>query len=101
MNIDEEAKSAVLRKQEDHLFHATAERSFYRKNCEESKKVANELKLERLKKSQPNSKDVAFHYSFDYAQQVHYPANRSSLRHQGNVKCSGFMQKVSQSESII
>ena len=67
MNIDEEAKSAVLRKQEDHLFHATAEHSFYRKNCDESKKVAKELKLEHLDKSQPNSKDVAFHYLFDYA----------------------------------
>ena len=75
MNIDEEEKSVVLRKQEDHLFQATAKCSFYRKNCEESKKVAKEIKLERLEKSQPNSKDVAFHYSFDYAQQVHYPAD--------------------------
>ena len=72
--LDEE-KSDALRCQQNHLESAKREREHYIAACQSSKQVAKDLKLTTLQQSPPNSKPVSFHYSFDFAQQVHYPSN--------------------------
>ncbi|XP_041368037.1 uncharacterized protein LOC121382593 [Gigantopelta aegis] len=71
----EQSKSEVLRKQEQHLHLAMMERSFYKAKCSDAKTTAATHGISRLEPCRPNSKDIHFNYSFDYAQQVHYPAD--------------------------
>jgi hypothetical protein len=75
VNVSEHEKSAVLKAQELHLLRATAERSHYTSLCETARKTATTFSITDFHKSIPNSLPAAFHYSFDYAQQVLYPAN--------------------------
>ena len=71
-NTRDEVKSDVLRRQERHLEHVTAERAYYRAEVQAAKLVAVGL---RLGLNLPCSRDVSMHYSFDFAQQVHYPCD--------------------------
>ena len=74
VNIPEEAKSEALRLlQEAHLLHATAERSFYQKLCADSRALAELRNITQLSRAQEQLDE--FHYSFDFAQQIHYPAD--------------------------
>ena len=66
-------KSATLLKQEEHLRQATTERSAYQRMCAESKAAAEALHITELGRS--DNPLATFHYSFDFAQQLHYPAN--------------------------
>ncbi|XP_055957706.1 uncharacterized protein LOC126825399 [Patella vulgata] len=75
VNVDEDAKKETLCKQELHLSRATDERSFYRAWCSEAKAVREQLQINTLSKNEPCSREAAFHYSFDFAQQIHYPSN--------------------------
>ena len=75
MNVDESQKSAALRKQEAHLQDASQERAYYTNCVAGSKEVARLMNVSSLGENAENSIDVAFHYSFDFAQQVHYPSN--------------------------
>ena len=93
MNLPDQEKSDALRKQQGHLegarrerahcqarrerahCQARRERAHCQAACKNAKKVAEDLKITRLQPSEPNSKPVSFHYSFDFAQQVHYPSN--------------------------
>lgn len=58
-----------------HLKHAKRERLYYKANA----KVANDdykkvnSKTLHLKPNKPNSKNIMAHYSWDFAQQLHYP----------------------------
>ncbi|XP_014674791.1 PREDICTED: uncharacterized protein LOC106814923 [Priapulus caudatus] len=72
MNIPEAEKSAELLKQQDHLVKVTLERTLYQDMV---KKASNTFKDSAIKlgKNAPMSRDIKMHYSFDYAQQVHYP----------------------------
>ena len=64
-NIPDAEKSMNLKETELHLILAKQERAVYNNECV---KVAEELKLN------PVSPKLA-HFSFDYAQQVHYPSS--------------------------
>ena len=74
VNVDEQQKSAALKVQENHLLSVDKARVFYREMCTTAKTVGSGDHI-KLGKSTPNSRPVEFHYSFDYAQQVHYPAD--------------------------
>ena len=79
-NNDKLAKAFLLPESEreslhasymEHLRHARTERHNYRMQCEESEK---ELKL-HLNSDPASPFKGTMHYSFDYAQQIHYPYN--------------------------
>lgn len=72
INCSEDEKSERLHRQEAHLEHVRAERVLYRQQVADAKSVAINL---RLGKNRPCSRPVTMHYSFDFAQQVHYPSN--------------------------
>ena len=75
VNVLEEEKSETVRTQELHLQRAMSRRSYYSNLCQRSSDVAKSFGLQHFQKSVPNSLPAAFHYSFDFAQQVLYPAN--------------------------
>ena len=77
-NIPEEEKTTyneALVNAKQHLADSQAERNLYRKLCKESKDVASRMGLDLLGNNQANSKPIEFHYSFDFAQQIHYPSD--------------------------
>jgi hypothetical protein len=74
-NTSEDQKSQALKKQEEHLMHATEERSHYNSACKLAKQLCSSLSINQLKQMPANSQNCTFHYSFDFAQQVHYPAD--------------------------
>ena len=76
LDENKEKKQAQIYKEAlDHLKHVKKERLFYKANA----KVANEnyrkLVSERAHSTpcRPNSKNIMSHYSWDFAQQLHYP----------------------------
>jgi len=75
VNVSENEKSAALRLQEAHLEHARAERAHYQDLCQQSRQVADTHNLQELHVTRPLSRNIAFHYSFDFAQQVHFPSD--------------------------
>ena len=75
VNKSEDEKSELLKTQETHLMKATTQRSHYTGLCEKSRIVAKDYNLVDFQKSDANSLPASFQYSFDYAQQVLYPAN--------------------------
>jgi len=75
VNLLEEEKSEALKTQELHLHRATSQRSYYAHLCQQSAAIAKSFLLQHFQKSTPNSLPATFHDSFDFAQQVLYPAN--------------------------
>ena len=72
-NTTDIEKQACCQAQMDHLAHVHEERDLYRRLVRESiEAVEDGVKLTSAVK--PNQSD-SMHYSFDFAQQVHYPAN--------------------------
>ena len=74
-NLTLEVKAELIAGQNQHLMSVTRERSFYQSCVEDSKRTAEALGITMLEPSPSCSKPVIFHYSFDYAQQVHLPSN--------------------------
>jgi hypothetical protein len=82
-NLCEEVKSETLRAAEEHLLRATSERSYYRTAVKDSKDAVHEFyTVDDVFSPPPAGTAVAsgvgpqrVHYSFDFAQQVHYPHN--------------------------
>ena len=74
-NLPDSLKSEKLQKQEQHLVVVHQERSLYNNMVHDSKKVAEERNISNLEKHEPCSNEFTMHYSFDYAQQVHYPSD--------------------------
>ena len=75
-NLPEAEKVDVVRKQE-HLRLASGEREYYKMSCKETK-VRVQAHLEKADFAfgqRPCSYKGTVHYSYDYAQQLHYPAN--------------------------
>lgn len=71
-NLPNPVKGAKLRKQEEDLRIVASERQVYQQMVAELKvQVADS----RLGCNKPCSRPVAVHYSFDYAQQVHYSSD--------------------------
>ena len=77
VNVPEEMKSATLLRQEEHLRLATLQRTEYQVMCASCIDLAEHHSITELGKSEnpPNT----FHYSFDFAQQLHCPANPLQL----------------------
>ena len=82
-NCSEEEKSDVLKVAEEHLRVVEVERKFYKSTVEACRQsvrahytVNGEFQPPPLSSQiPPNSVDISVHYSFDYAQQVHFPCN--------------------------
>ncbi|XP_053376392.1 uncharacterized protein LOC123561263 [Mercenaria mercenaria] len=73
-NLSEEQKTEKLKEYQDHLDKVKTQRDHYREQCENAKSVYKNLSDERKVRGQPVcSSDICQHYSFDYAQQIHYP----------------------------
>jgi len=65
----EEEKLEALEKAREHLLSATKERAHYRQCIEDSRQSYSAL----MKGEEQQSKPDTMHYSWDFAQQVHYP----------------------------
>jgi len=78
-NLAEDQKSAAVKKAEQHLNQARAERSEYQaqiKQCKEAAEKAGLVQLEQPGTAAADcSRDIVAHYSFDFAQQLHFPSN--------------------------
>lgn len=68
-NTADEEKSAILVRQQEHLRLATVARSKYNSLSAAAKQTATANAL-AIGPHEPNSADISFHYSFDFAQQV-------------------------------
>ena len=73
VNVPEEMKSATLLRQEEHLRLAMQQRTEYQATCAACVELATQHNIKELGKSE--NPPSTFHYSFDFAQQIHYPAN--------------------------
>ena len=76
-NLPESEKSQCVLTQQEHLDRVQTERELYRNTCCESKnnfkRLEDTIKLDE--QHDPCSIDTAIHYSFDFAQQIHFPSN--------------------------
>ena len=74
-------KSATILAAQNHLFIVQLERSYYKTTCDSCREqIVNYFSSNGLFSPPPsncnipeNSVDISAHYSFDYAQQVHFP----------------------------
>lgn len=69
VNLPEAEKEEAVRIQEEHLIISSGERENYKKCCEEAKD--SDFTFGR----EPCSFNGTMHYSYDYAQQLHYPSD--------------------------
>lgn len=74
-NLREDEKTKRLQNQLDHLHLVKQERAAYQDTVQETKTAVQTLSKRQLCQSMPNSQDMKIHYSFDFAQQVHFPSN--------------------------
>jgi len=82
-NLSETEKSSSISNALEHLRIVKLERSHYKSICVECKESVRAHFVTDGKFTPPppssqipcNSKDIKVHYSFDFAQQVHYPSN--------------------------
>ena len=77
-NLSEVEKSECIKAHQEHINCAQAEREFYKNSWTNTKKALEELEAdEAVNHANRNacSLKTTMHYSFDYAQQVHYPSN--------------------------
>ncbi|XP_033629960.1 uncharacterized protein LOC117292140 isoform X2 [Asterias rubens] len=74
VNCEEEKKTATLQRQEAHLQHVKEERTLYKKQVADARVVVADGSL-KLGRNDPCSRECVMHYSFDFAQQIHYPSN--------------------------
>ena len=76
-NLPVHEKSDCINAQQEHLNCAQAEREFYRESCSDTtttfKTLETEISLNE--RHAACSLNGTMHYSFDYAQQVHFPSN--------------------------
>jgi len=74
-NLTEEEKSERCRKQEDHLVKVILECSLYQDMVQKAKDTVNDHGIHELRPCDPYSREITMHYSFDFAQQVHFRSN--------------------------
>ena len=82
-NYPESEKSETLINAQEHLQLVQLERSFYKTKCDDCKRSVrayftqnDEFRPPTLStQTPPNSVPIKVHYSFDYAQQVHFPSD--------------------------
>ena len=76
LDEEKEKKQAQIHKEAlDHLKQVKKERLFYKANTKIANSYCQKLGSEapHSKPSKPNSKNIMSHYSWDFAQQLHYP----------------------------
>lgn len=73
-NLPDEVKSEKVQRQEQHLSVVQKERSLYNSIVQDAKKTVKEKNIVDLSPSSDLANN-RMHYSFDYAQQVHYPSD--------------------------
>ena len=69
--LPEDEREALHASAMEHLQKARAERQNYRKQCEDSENAWNA----HCSTNKETAYKRSMHYSFDYAQQIHYPYN--------------------------
>ena len=77
VNMPEGQKAEAIRAQEQHLRLAAGEREFYKNCCKQSKENIRQY-LQEIDFNfgrAPCSFNGTVHYSYDYAQQLHYPSD--------------------------
>ena len=74
-NLPEAEKSERLLQQERHLLVVQRGRSLYNDMVRHAKDVCHELGISELTSNTPCSRQIAMHYNYDYAQQVHLPSD--------------------------
>ena len=76
-NLPKSEKSECVRTQQYHLNSVQTERELYNKACDNAKRSFKALEdsVDIDERHDPCSLDTTMHYSFDFAQQVHYPSN--------------------------
>ena len=96
-NLSDSEKSAVLGDALEHLRIVKMERSHYKSVCEECKEsiqahfvVNGNFSPPPYSQTPANSVDIKVHYSFDYAQQVHYPSDPGPIYFLTPRKCTVF-----------
>ena len=92
-NTSDESKSERIRQQQAHLDKVVIAGSLYQEMVRPSK-----VSVQAFRLGEPALRDITVPYSFDYAQQVHYPFNPSSLSPciscaLGSLVCSGSLVK--------
>ena len=77
VNFPEAEKVEAVRAQEEHLRPTSGEREHYKNCCEESKHHVQRFleEVDFAHGREPCSYNGTVHYSYDYAQQLHYPSN--------------------------
>ncbi|KAK6167396.1 hypothetical protein SNE40_021432 [Patella caerulea] len=74
-NMSDQEKSVRCKTQEEHILKVTLERSLYNSMVQKARDVLKNLGVTELESTNPATRDITMHYSFDFAQQVHYPSN--------------------------
>ena len=76
-NLPENQKVEAVRIQEEHLRLTAGERDFYKQCCRESKESVQQHlpEVDFTRRREPCSYQGTVHYSYDYAQQLHYPSD--------------------------
>lgn len=74
-NLPDSMKSAKVQQQQQHLSLVQEERSIYNTMVHDAKLTVVAAGIKTLGCQEPCSHDFAMHYSFDFAQQVHYPSS--------------------------
>ena len=77
VNMPESQKAEAIRAQEQHLQLAAGERQFYKNCCKQSKEnICQHLQEIDFNFGHAScSYNGTVHYSYDYAQQLHYPSH--------------------------
>ncbi|XP_062591990.1 uncharacterized protein LOC134253485 [Saccostrea cucullata] len=72
-NLSEDEKKTMLEEYTCHLDRAKEQKEYYRERCLQSKDLYHTHNLDQAERGQVCTHDVTQTYSFDFAQQVHYP----------------------------
>ena len=75
VNIAEDEKKNLLEQQNKHITRAMKERDLYKDAVKRCKETLQKTEIDLLKEQPACSFTGTVHYSYDYAQQVHYPSN--------------------------
>ena len=76
-NLPEHEKANCIKAQQEHLDCVQVEREFYRRTCSDAATTFSHTDADTNfnETHEPCSFSGTIHYSFDYAQQVHFPSN--------------------------
>ena len=73
-NLTLEEKNELVLEHQRHLSQVDGERELYKTMTADAKVAVQQNGLQQLQRTPANSGDFSMHYSFDFAQQVHFPS---------------------------